>query len=106
MNSRKSMADGRHRVAAVPAGTPVLLVGACVSAALFSVSEPAQGQGPGGSMLESIVVTAQRREQEIQDVPVSISAFSAQDIEGRGARVSVTWQRSRRTSISPTTTPA
>jgi len=31
--------------------------------------------------LEEIVVTAQRREQSLQDVPISINAFSASDIE-------------------------
>jgi len=31
--------------------------------------------------LEEIVVTAQRREQSLQDVPVSITAFSAQQLE-------------------------
>lgn len=31
--------------------------------------------------LEEVVVTAQRREQSLQDVPISINAFSASDIE-------------------------
>tara|TARA_R110000824_G_scaffold288508_2_gene476488 strand:+ start:58754 stop:60952 length:2199 start_codon:yes stop_codon:yes gene_type:complete len=33
--------------------------------------------------LEEIVVTAQRREQAIQDVPISITAFSAEDLVSR-----------------------
>jgi iron complex outermembrane receptor protein len=34
--------------------------------------------------LEEIVVTAQRREEKLQDVPVAITALSAADIEARG----------------------
>jgi iron complex outermembrane receptor protein len=33
--------------------------------------------------LEEIVVTAQRREEALQDVPVSITAFSAQQIQNQ-----------------------
>ncbi|MAT92057.1 MAG: hypothetical protein CME59_05605 [Halioglobus sp.] len=33
--------------------------------------------------LEEVIVTAQRREQSIQDIPMSISAFSAADIESK-----------------------
>jgi iron complex outermembrane receptor protein len=45
-----------------------------------SAAAPAQS-----AALEEIVVTAQRREQSIQDVPVSVSAFTAKDIENRAA---------------------
>ena len=34
-----------------------------------------------GSGLEEIIVTAQRREQNLQEVPISVSAFSAEQIE-------------------------
>lgn len=34
--------------------------------------------------LEEIIVTAQRREQNIQDVPVAVTAFSAEYIESKG----------------------
>ena len=37
-----------------------------------------------GSLLEEIVVTAQRREQKIQDVPIAISAFSNSQLEQLG----------------------
>jgi len=37
-------------------------------------------------MLEEVVVTAQRREQSLQDAPVAITAFSAEDIDTRGIR--------------------
>lgn len=51
--------------------------------ACFSVmlSSPAAGQT---SEIEEILVTAQKREQSIQDVPFSITAFSTQDIRDLG----------------------
>lgn len=38
----------------------------------------------GAQELEEIVVTAQRREQQLSDVPISVSAFSSQDIRDLG----------------------
>jgi len=35
--------------------------------------------------LEEVIVTAQRREQSLQDVPVAITAFSAETLERTGA---------------------
>ena len=55
-------------IAAIVALTPGLL-----STSVFAQS---------GS-LEEIVVTAQRREQAIQDVPISITAFNAEDLQSR-----------------------
>lgn len=43
------------------------------------------GQGSGSSGLEEIVVTATRRAESIQDVPMSISALSQADLEKAGA---------------------
>ena len=44
--------------------------------------------GQGGSAtnvgLEEIVVTARKRSENLQDTPISISAFSARDLEARG----------------------
>lgn len=42
-------------------------------------------QGAGSSALEEIVVTATRRSESIQDVPMSISAVSQADLEKAGA---------------------
>lgn len=36
--------------------------------------------------LEEVIVTAQRREQSLQDAPIAITAFSAEDIDTRGIR--------------------
>lgn len=38
----------------------------------------------GARVLEQIVVTAQRREQTLQDVPISVNAISGDSLKGRG----------------------
>ncbi|WP_119678808.1 TonB-dependent receptor [Indioceanicola profundi] len=43
-------------------------------------------QAPGlGGPLEEIVVTARRREETLQDVPVAVTAFTAEALENQGA---------------------
>jgi iron complex outermembrane receptor protein len=44
----------------------------------------AQAQTAQATTLEEIIVTAQRREERLQEVPVSVTALSAQEIESRG----------------------
>jgi iron complex outermembrane recepter protein len=44
----------------------------------------AQSQGSSAPPLEEIVVTAQKREQRLQDVPFSVSALSAEQIAASG----------------------
>ena len=40
--------------------------------------------------LEEVTVTARRREESLQDVPIAVSAFSAERIESTGAQ-DITW---------------
>jgi len=47
----------------------------------FGLANPAVAQQPAAGELEEIVVTAQKKAQSIQEVPMSISAFSEADIE-------------------------
>jgi iron complex outermembrane recepter protein len=54
------------------------LIAAAVAAALAG---PAAAQQHGTPILEEIIVTAQKREQSMQDVPISISAFDAAVLE-------------------------
>ena len=58
-----------------------------LSAALFSLisigTSPASAQD-GAIALDEVVVTARKKEEDLQSVPVSISAFTAEDIENRG----------------------
>jgi iron complex outermembrane recepter protein len=44
----------------------------------------ADATGVGETGLEEIVVTAQRRAQNLQEVPIAVSAFSAAELENRG----------------------
>ena len=49
------------------------------------VEEPvAEAEAPGGTELEAITVTAQRRRQSLQETPISIEAFNADKIALRG----------------------
>ena len=57
-----------------------------MSAALFNVA-PAVAQENIG--LEEVVVTAQRREQNLQDVPVSVTAFTGATLEQRNIKNAV-----------------
>lgn len=62
----------------------ISLIGAGVAAALFSASALAQSQAAESAQssgLEEIVVTANRREQNLQDVGTSIAAFSGAQIQ-------------------------
>lgn len=51
------------------------------SAAFWGVPATALAQDSASSRLEEIIVTAQRREESLQDVPIAISAFTAEAIE-------------------------
>ncbi len=56
-----------------------ILAASILAVSTASGSAMAQDSSPGA--IEEIVVTAQHREQNLQDVPISISAFNAGDIE-------------------------
>jgi len=76
-----------------------------VAACLVSFSSLSKAQD--GAVLEEIVVTAQRREQNLQDVPISITVFTSDQIKrnmffdvsdyfARTANVAVSGERGRR----------
>ncbi|MGB6229944.1 MAG: TonB-dependent receptor [Litorimonas sp.] len=44
----------------------------------------AQAQDSGPVVLDEVIVTAQRREENLQDVPVSVSAFTPTELERQG----------------------
>jgi iron complex outermembrane receptor protein len=60
------------------------LLSAVVLASALAPASFAYGQESDGLRLEEIVVTATRRSVSLQDVPLAVSALSADDIESRG----------------------
>src|SRR3954468_9027567 len=61
----------------------IFLMGCAAPVALIGASASAQQAAPAGSGLEEVVVTAQRVEQNLQAVPVAVSAFTPKDLEER-----------------------
>jgi outer membrane receptor protein involved in Fe transport len=59
------------------------LVGRLIAAAVLTVTSVQLSAQP---MLEEVIVTAQKREQSLQDVPIAVSAFSGAMLEQAGVR--------------------
>ncbi|MEX1148010.1 MAG: TonB-dependent receptor, partial [Sphingomonadales bacterium] len=61
------------------AGTCAL---ACLATAMPAMAQPTAPQGTETrAMIEEVVVTARRRDESIQDVPLSVAAFSGEAVE-------------------------
>lgn len=60
---------------------------AAAVAALNTVPTWSQDQGNSGFALEEVMVTAQKRTQSMQDVPISVQAFSSDALRTLGAAV-------------------
>src|SRR5918994_7280966 len=66
---------------------------AAFTASLLAVPPVLAQEAPaavGAMGLEKVTVTARRREESLQDVPIAVSAFSAEQIEATGAP-DITW---------------
>ncbi|MGQ0698773.1 MAG: TonB-dependent receptor domain-containing protein [Panacagrimonas sp.] len=61
---------------AVPSGTS--------TAEAISAAEPEADDSPRSRVFEEIIVTAQKREENLVDVPVTVQAFSAEALDARG----------------------
>jgi iron complex outermembrane receptor protein len=57
------------------------LIGALCLALYGGMATAASDTSEPSSSLDEVVVTAQRREQNLQDVPLAVSSFSAKDLE-------------------------
>jgi iron complex outermembrane receptor protein len=78
--------DGRRRLTAATATTLTALaclLGLGATPAAMAQQAPAAGQQQATGGLEEIVVTAERRDEQLQTTPISITAFSAQALEAR-----------------------
>ena len=60
------------------------LAGLCVMSA--SVAQTASQQAGAGTGIEEVIVTAQRREERLQDVPISVTAFSQEKLDSQGLK--------------------
>ncbi|WP_374470934.1 TonB-dependent receptor [Phenylobacterium sp.] len=58
-----------------------LLVAGASAAALAAAAAPAAAQPGSGNVIEELVVTAQKREEALQDVPIAVSAFNQETLE-------------------------
>ncbi|MEZ5532609.1 MAG: TonB-dependent receptor [Steroidobacteraceae bacterium] len=73
--------------ARAPATAAALLAGVVAWGAAPALAQEATQQAAADStegVLEEVMVTAQKREQALQDVPIAISAISTDQIEARG----------------------
>ncbi|WP_165190090.1 TonB-dependent receptor [Caulobacter soli] len=69
-------------VLAMGASVAVLAAVAAPAFAQTTPAKPAAQQG-GGNVLEELVVTAQKKEEALQDVPIAVSAFSQDSLEAQ-----------------------
>ena len=58
----------------------LLAVGVC-AAAFTAIAMPASAQTAGSNVIEELVVTAQKKEEALQDVPIAVSAFDQNALE-------------------------
>ena len=54
---------------------------AASAASVLAFASQAEAQGSGANLIEELVVTAEKREQSLQDVPVAVSAFTSEKRE-------------------------
>lgn len=74
----------------------ILKVALLASAAMAAIPGVAAAQAPaqGVSVVEELVVTARRREETLKDVPVAVTAVTAERLEATGAADITTLQQS------------
>jgi iron complex outermembrane receptor protein len=74
----------QERGIVIGAGAAVWLAAGSPLAALADASVDRSDQATAGQALEEVVVTARKRVESLQDAPISISVFSASDLQARG----------------------
>ena len=81
-----SMNSGYRRLAFyVTTMKKTAVAGAVAAALLAPLGSPIEAQQPGAEAgLEEIIVSARRREESLQTVPLAITAFTGESLEARG----------------------
>jgi outer membrane receptor protein involved in Fe transport len=64
-------------------GASAAVLAAVAAPAFAQTAKPAQPAGQQGNVLEELVVTAQKKEEALQDVPIAVSAFSQDSLEAQ-----------------------
>src|SRR6218665_2783170 len=60
-----------------------LLVMGASAVAISALAVPAFAQQQGSTVIEELVVTAQKKEEALQDVPIAVSAFSQDSLQAQ-----------------------
>ena len=67
-----------------PSYIVTLVIAAILFAEATATLKPALAQGRGSALIEEIVVTARKREENLQDAPIAVSAFTGDALDFRG----------------------
>ncbi|MEX2525667.1 MAG: TonB-dependent receptor [Gammaproteobacteria bacterium] len=73
----------KHEVMNKKSGIFSKLSAVVLSAFAVIQGAPAQGTNQDGAVLEEVIVTARRVEEKLQDTPISVSAFTSENLERR-----------------------
>jgi outer membrane receptor protein involved in Fe transport len=76
--------NSEHPNRSIVASVSLILAAAQVAQAQTAPAPQHQATAPRGEMLEEIVVTAQRRTQNVQDIPYNISVVGSEDLRRSG----------------------
>lgn len=91
---RSSIGFAGKRFGARQAGTAAACVLACCAPVPGEPAEPtAAGQESGSGLLQEVVVTSQRRSENLQDVPIAVSALSGDVLSATSVEAQVALPR-------------
>jgi len=70
-------------MSAIKSAAPAFVVGALAAVPLAAQSQQGTAGASAAPALEEIVVTARKREESLQEVPVAVTALTSEDIANR-----------------------